>query len=359
MNCTYSGNYCEARSRFRAAARDIGAELQAHLVQGAQDSDESLTIDVARVGATNPSWSLVISSGVHGVEGFLGSAIQISSLRQLNASDLARSGGEFLFIHAINPFGFSELRRVNEDNIDLNRNFLLPGESYQGTSAESEKLQDLLNPSSPPRLLDPYLVKIGWRMLRIGFPALKQAVAEGQFSHPKGLFFGGHKPARSTEIIKGNIMRWRRAERIVHLDFHSGSGHHARYKLFAPANIGPEELSQYQQSFRAGIELVGMSGGLGYDMRGDFGRYMTATVGKLEYRFLFVEFGTYSPVRVLDALRKENQAHFFTSPGSSARGRAKSALLECFCPASSSWREAVLRAGLDVIEMAKKGITRA
>jgi hypothetical protein len=57
MNCTYSGNYREARSRFRAATRDIGAELQAHLMQGAQDSDESLTIDVARVGAANPSWS--------------------------------------------------------------------------------------------------------------------------------------------------------------------------------------------------------------------------------------------------------------------------------------------------------------
>src|SRR5690606_39367139 len=28
-----------------------------------------------------------------------------------------------LLIHAINPYGFSHIRRVNEDNIDLNRNF--------------------------------------------------------------------------------------------------------------------------------------------------------------------------------------------------------------------------------------------
>ena len=28
-----------------------------------------------------------------------------------------------VFIHAVNPYGFSQLRRVNEDNVDLNRNF--------------------------------------------------------------------------------------------------------------------------------------------------------------------------------------------------------------------------------------------
>ena len=27
-------------------------------------------------------------------------------------------------LHALNPYGFSHLRRVNEDNADLNRNFV-------------------------------------------------------------------------------------------------------------------------------------------------------------------------------------------------------------------------------------------
>ena len=116
MSCAYSDSYRDARSRFRAAARNIGAELEAQLVQGAPDSDQNLTIDIARVGAPNPAWSVIVSSGLHGVEGFLGSAIQISSLKQLSVSDLVESGGEFILIHAINPFGFQELRRVNEDN---------------------------------------------------------------------------------------------------------------------------------------------------------------------------------------------------------------------------------------------------
>jgi hypothetical protein len=33
-----------------------------------------------------------------------------------------------VFIHAVNPYGFHHDRRVNEDNIDINRNFLTPEE---------------------------------------------------------------------------------------------------------------------------------------------------------------------------------------------------------------------------------------
>ena len=38
---------------------------------------------------------------------------------------LARARGvDVLMLHAINPHGFSHLRRGNEDNVDLNRNFI-------------------------------------------------------------------------------------------------------------------------------------------------------------------------------------------------------------------------------------------
>ena len=192
---------------------------------------------------------MVVSSGLHGVEGFFGSAIQISCLAQLSAADLQRSGGEFVFIHAINPFGFSELRRVNEYNIDLNRNFVLPGEAYAGASAEYAALNGFLNPSTPPRLFDPYLARACWTIARLGLPALKQAVAEGQYSYPNGIFFGGHQPARSTAIIRDNMMRWSRGRRVVHLDLHSGLGKYAAYKLLAPARLDAQELAVYRQLF--------------------------------------------------------------------------------------------------------------
>jgi hypothetical protein len=354
MDDPYSENYRQARDRFREAARTAGARLEAHPVEAGAHENESLTIDVAILGPALPGWSVVVSSGLHGVEGFFGSAIQIASLQQLRSADLDKSGGELIFIHAINPFGFSELRRVNEDNIDLNRNFLAPGEAYAGASGEYAALNDFLNPGTPPKLLDPYLARVGWTVARLGMPALKQAVAEGQYLYPKGLFFGGDKSARSTEIIKGNLLRWIGGRSIVHVDFHSGLGKYARYTLLAPVSLSSGELDIYRRIFGAAIEVAGADRGIAYRMKGNLGQYISAVSGNPNYRFLFVEFGTHSAVRILGALRKENQAHFFTPQGSPARRRAKAELLECFCPASSGWRKPVLARGLEIIQAAQR-----
>jgi hypothetical protein len=351
---TYSHSYQEARRAFREAALRVGAQLEDHPVQANSGHDGSLTIDVALVGAADPIWSVVVSSGLHGVEGVFGSAIQRAYLRKLVVRDIVDSRGQFVFIHSLNPFGFAELRRVNEDNVDLNRNFLIPGESYHGASEGDAKLNNFLNPPVAPRHVDFSFARALWELGHVGLPALKQAIAEGQYAYPKGIFFGGHEAARSTQIVQVNIMRWIRGRHVVHLDFHSGLGKYAKYKLLIPAELGPQELRSYRELFGSQVELAGSGQGLAYRIRGDLGRYMAATAKHVDYRFLFAEFGTYSAIRVLWALRTENQAHYFTPEGSRARQRAKAKLLECFCPASLFWRTSVVRQGVEIIQTARR-----
>src|SRR6516225_9551772 len=61
-------------------------------------------------------------SGTHGVEGFCGSGCQTGYLNDRLYEALS-SKSAVILVHALNPFGFAWLRRVNEDNIDVNRNF--------------------------------------------------------------------------------------------------------------------------------------------------------------------------------------------------------------------------------------------
>jgi len=102
----YPANYYEARNLFRQAAQDLGAHLENHVVLSGAEYDGDLTIDVAVVVVEDPTWSLVVSSGLHGVEGFFGSALQTANLRQLQRQDVIDSKGQLVLIHAINPFGF-------------------------------------------------------------------------------------------------------------------------------------------------------------------------------------------------------------------------------------------------------------
>jgi|SRR6266571_7541361 len=81
----YPANYHEARDAFRRAAQELNAQIETHVVLSGAEYGGDLTIDVALVGVANPDWSLVLSSGLHGIEGFFGSAIQTAYMRHREA----------------------------------------------------------------------------------------------------------------------------------------------------------------------------------------------------------------------------------------------------------------------------------
>jgi len=129
--CAFSEDYHAARDKFLKAA----AEIPSAIVKPYEVQD-GLFIDVVEVPG-NKERVLMSTSGVHGPEGFAGSAIQTSLLSMVAevpavqqlytaAADKGDEGPPtLLFIHAVNPYGFANNRRFNEDNVDLNRNFLL------------------------------------------------------------------------------------------------------------------------------------------------------------------------------------------------------------------------------------------
>jgi len=115
-------SYFASRERFVADARAFGADITSHEIAATGAQGESLSIDVASRISPDDTHRVVIISGVHGVEGFIGACVQIEAMKRLRRHALSDGVG-IVMIHAVNPWGFAHLRRVNEDNIDLNRNF--------------------------------------------------------------------------------------------------------------------------------------------------------------------------------------------------------------------------------------------
>jgi predicted deacylase len=135
METYFSPDYATARSRFIEAVERAHGKLYSLPIQATRPKGERLTIDIAWFGSDNPRRVFVHSSGLHGVEGFAGSAIQLQWLAE--GIQALPEDGAILIIHVLNPYGMASLRRFNENNVDLNRNFQGP---YEGAPPGYEKL---------------------------------------------------------------------------------------------------------------------------------------------------------------------------------------------------------------------------
>ena len=350
----YSPTYEEARSRFVESATAAGAFLRSHSLTVEDATTGEFTIDVAILGPDRAP-AIVVSSGLHGVEGFLGSAIQLSMLNEFE-NDTTKNI-RWVFIHAINPFGFGRGRRFNEDNVDLNRNFLLPNSQYAGAPTDYGRLNALLNPTTQPSRCEPFRLKAIWNIVRHGMAALKQCIAEGQYEYPRGIFYGGAGPSQAMEVIRKNCQQWiGTTKKVLHIDFHSGLGSFGKYKLLLAENAGAGQGHWYQSVF--GRDSVEAWDDAAYQATGTLGHWLQHHFAGRDYRYVMAEFGTYGPIRVLSAIRAENRAHHFGSSQSQGYQDAKRELMECFCPADVFWRRQAVTSGLGILRQAVSGLKR-
>ena len=344
----FPDSYQESRQRFQNLARQKNWRVETLVMRQTGPEGEELAIDVAFSPNEQADRRLVISSGIHGVEGFFGAAVQFAALDEW--IDELPDHVSCLFIHAVNPFGYAHLRRFNEENVDPNRNFLFGDHEFSGAPDGFAKLDSFLNPKRPPNPLEPFYLMSLWKIWRHGLPALKQAIASGQYEYPQGLFFGGKEPSQSYQLLESRFRDWfAGVERVVHLDFHTGLGKWGECNLLLENALTRSREEFLKSQFGEGSYQELATDGVAYDAKGGFGGWCHRETGVRDYLFACAEFGTYGPVKVLRGLRAENQAHHWGEPNSTSTRNAKLELKELFCPASPGWRETVLNRSRELV----------
>ncbi len=353
----FSDDYEHSRARFIGAAARADFVLSEYPLDCDGPTGLALSIDVARKGPTNAQKVLVVSCGTHGVEGFFGAAVQAAVLETVLNTQTVPEQTAIVLIHALNPYGFAFRRRVNEDNVDLNRNFLLAGQPFSGAPPAYRELDGLLNPKHPPSALTPFLLVAGPKLLKYGFSALKNAIAQGQYDFPQGVFFGGKAPSRSQVILTSHAREWLgKPERVLHIDFHTGLGPWGGYALCADLPVDGARVQQLRREFGSEHVQSYDPKGVLYEIKGGLGRFLEAQFPDTQYDCLLAEFGTYSSLKVLRAMRVENCVHLHAPQDAARNARAKAHLLEAFCPESESWRSTVVERGVSVVRSALRAL---
>ncbi|MFG3054549.1 DUF2817 domain-containing protein [Kitasatospora sp. NPDC048239] len=346
---TWLYDWPSAAGAFRALAERHG-ELHRIPHGGLGPGGEQLSVDVALIGPADARRCVVVSSGLHGVEGVAGSAIQRAWLEAYRGGDT-----RLVMVHLLNPFGFAWQRRVEQDNIDLNRNFLPAGEPYRGAPPQWDRVGGWLAPERPASRLDPLLPKALVALARMGRRPLLQAVGGGQYENERGLFYGGSGPASLQPLLREALPAWTKgAAEVLHLDIHTGLGRSGELQLLLPRLQGTpaadELVARFGPDARPALAAVRH-----YRVQGGLGPWCEALLPDVRYTLCAAEFGSVSSTAVLSALHQENRAWFWGGRGDRPSAWARDRLSHAFAPLSQSWRRRVLERGIHLIDQALEG----
>jgi len=356
----FSSSYAEARAKFVDAARNGGAELASYrLPDYSGPAGEELAVDVARMRVASARNLLLVISGTHGVEGFAGSGCQVGFFNDQLYEALPPYTGAII-VHALNPFGFAWLRRVNENNVDLNRNFQDFAKPLP-LSRDYDMLHKMLVPDDwdgPKRKeADAALAKC---IADKGPKALQAAISGGQYSHADGLFYGGKRQTWSNrtfhQILVDHVSP--DIKNIAVLDLHTGLG---------PTGYGePIHLGNSRESFDLAKSWYGPS--VTNPTKGDsISANITGTVAdalmtlpNVQTVYIALEYGTVPVMEVLTALRADNWLHAAANQQIPLAQSIKAQIHAAFYVDTSYWNAAVFGRFADFVVRASRGLaTRA
>lgn len=203
----FSRDYEESRTAFRTLAQQQGLALHTEALPNSLELDLSLDVAV-RPGTAG---TIVHLSGTRGVDGFMGAAVQRCLMRHL--PQLVPPEVGLVLVHCVNPFGMAAHRLVNENNVDLEHNFMDEQEfgermrqRYKANPGYAA-VDSLVNPtdktssvrstcSLPARSIPGLL----WRWLRKE-PVYENIVHGGQHWRMDGLAFGGFEMQPSSRRL--------------------------------------------------------------------------------------------------------------------------------------------------------------
>ncbi len=353
----FSASYAEARRLFLETARSAGAEIASYVHHGeVGPAGEPLAIDVARLGAEDCSSALLIVSGTHGVEAFCGSGCQVGLLQDRLYEALPASTC-LVMVHALNPYGFAWVRRVNEDGVDLNRNFVDFTRPLPDSQAY-EHLHDWLVPADidgPVRAsADAALADF---IERHGMAAYQAAVSTGQYTRPAGLFYGGVRRTWSAMTLQRLIAEHLppAVRMLAVLDIHTGLGPAAYGE---PIAIGAASSVETARAWY-GPEVTSLDAGdsISAKVVGVVPDGIAEVLPDVELVYVALEFGTQSIGKVVDALRADHWLHATSGVSETQAAGIRRQVREAFFGDTPAWKAAVYGRTADFFMRAARALS--
>ena len=355
----FSKSYASARVKFLEAAALAGAGIESHVHPLAGREGETLAMDLALDGSPDADKLLIVSSACHGAEGFCGSGVQVQALRDTAWRAQAREQGvAVLYVHALNPYGFSHIRRVTHENVDINRNF----QDFSAAlprNPDYRALHALLLPEVwPPTAQNEAALAAAASQ---GSMSLQACVTRGQHEFPDGLFFAGSEPTWSNRTVR-QVLRdhGSRASRIAWIDLHTGLGPSGLGERICACRDDDVALQRarawWGSEGRTPVTSIYDGSSTSALLTGLMWNAVYQECPQAQYTGIALEYGTVPMDRVIAALRAEQWLQLHPGADAALARSIKQDMLDAFFTDTDLWKAQILEQARPALFQAVQGL---
>ena len=346
---SFFNSYEDIRTHLQELTADLGVEISSHAI----DADDGLYIDAFYLPSTGEKTNLVVlTTGVHGIEGYIGSVMLDVFFREVYPTlDDANTG--VLVVANVNPYGMKYFRRYNENNVDLNRNFILDWDTFDlSSNKEYPKVDTFLGPTGKIGNAlwheAGFYLNLGKTAVTDGAGTISDALLTGQYQYPQGVYYGGTGDEASTVYLKDVFSQCLDSpyENIVHIDIHSGYGPRYNMVIF---NSVFETMNEAESQAAFGYDyIIAYDSESFYATTGDttdfFYRLAQQKQRETDLFSTCFEFGTigdafFDTILSLKYTVDENRNHWYPTDNPTSARIIQENYMELFYPTETAWRE--------------------
>ena len=317
------------------------------------DESDELYIDNIYLPATKEKENLVIiTTGVHGIEGYIGSVMLDVFFEEIYTTiDTEKTG--VLVVANVNPYGMKYHRRYNENNVDLNRNFIIDWENFDlASNKDYPEVKEFLQPEG--KIGNALWHEVGFYLslakeaLTKGADKVSDALLTGQYEYANGVYYGGTGDEKSTTYLKGVFDDCLEGEykNLVHIDIHSGYGPRYNMVIF---NSVYETMTEAETKKAFNYDyVISHDSESFYATTGDttdfFYRLAESKNTEKEIFSTCFEFGTIGDSFIDSILSlkytvDENRQHWYPTENKTTKEVVSENYWELFYPTETEWRE--------------------
>ena len=346
---SFYDSYEDIRAHLQELTQDLGVEISSYPV----DAEDDLYIDSFYLPSRGEKTNLVVlTTGVHGMEGYIGSVMLDVFFEEIYPT-LDQENTGVLVVANVNPYGMKYYRRYNENNVDLNRNFILDWETFDlASNKEYPKVDTFLQPEGKMgnglwHEVGFYL-SLGKTAITDGAGTISDALLTGQYEYPQGVYYGGNGDEASTAHLKDVFGQCLDStyENIVHIDIHSGYGPRYNMVIF---NSVYETMTEAESQEAFGYDyIIAHDSESFYATTGDttdfFYRLAEQKQAEAELFSTCFEFGTigddfFDTILSLKYTVDENRNHWYPTDNAVTDAIVHENYMELYYPTETAWRE--------------------